>query len=612
MSMRAMQNWRRPMAGLIGFLILLGTRALAVDDAVEARMRQDITFLASDQCEGRGPGTKGIDLAAKHIAAAFKQAGLKPGGADGSYYQPFTVPGDAELSKPNHLRLRGPLGQEIELRQRIDFEVMGLSGSGKVSAPIVFVGYGIVAPKSNYDDFKMLDVAGKVVVLLRHTPRWQSKFVPFEGKDQHAALITKEALAETNKAAAVLLVNDTTELPAGDRLMSFGYVAGAGSGKIPALQVRRSVFDAVLQSSLGADLGQVESAIDRDLQPRAAVLSGWTADLRTTVLRKNIAVKNIIGVLEGSGPLARETIVIGAHYDHLGYGGRSSRSKTPQKKEIHHGADDNASGSTALMELARRFGAISNRQGRRLVFIAFSAEEMGLLGSQYYCTKAPVFPLAETAAMVNLDMVGRLRTDPKTEKDKLLVEGVGTAKTFARLIDGLNPGFELSKSDGISPFSDHESFYRQKIPVVFFWTGNHADYHRPTDTADKINIPGMVRITGLTEKVIGQLAITRERPEYVKVASKFNPGPTGKIPRLGIVPNYESDKEGVTIDGVTDGGPAAKAGLKTGDRIVNLAGKPVTNLNTYMVLMGQQRRGEPMEIGILRDGKKLTLKIVPQ
>src|SRR5260370_5119001 len=341
-----LRRWQ--LAALMGLLVLWGAQAAADNDAVEARMRKDITFLASDQCEGRGPGTKGIDLAAEHIAAAFAKAGLKPGGKEGSYYQPFTF-GKPVLTWPNSVQLRGPLGQEIELRLGVDFEVLGFSGSGTVSAPLVFVGHGVSAPRVNYDDFKMLDVAGKVVILIRRTPRAKNESVPFDSdkKDDHAGLLKKQALAESSRAAAVLLVNDSTELAQGDKLMPFGYIPE--SGTIPALQLRRSILDPLFESSLGMDLRKIEQAIDRDLKPRAASLRGWTAKVQTTVLRKP-SLKNVIGVLEGAGPLAKETLVIGAHYDHLGYGSRSSLSKHTHVKEIHHGAEDNPSGPTSVIE----------------------------------------------------------------------------------------------------------------------------------------------------------------------------------------------------------------------------------------------------------------------
>lgn len=607
------QRWIGARLIVVGLLAWAGMAALAGDDMAVARMRRDITFLASAECEGRGPGTKGIDKAADYVVEEFKKAGLKPGGVKGTFLQPFTVSGGAELVKPGQLVLQGPLGQQIELRPGTDFEVMGLSNNGVVSGPLVFVGYGISSKETGYDDMKGLDLSGKIAVMLRHTPRWDSKYVPFDKKDEHAGLEKKQALAELSKAAAVLIVNDRTEAPAGDNLMPFSYLIGASAGKVPALQIRRAVLDRIMQSSLGQSLVDIEEAIDRDLKPRPAALPGWKANLQVDVLRKTIPVKNIVAVVEGSGPLAKETVVVGAHYDHLGYGGRSSRSANKGKKEIHHGADDNASGTTAILELARRFAHMPDRVGRRIVFIAFSAEEMGLLGSRHYCNKEPLFPLADTVAMVNLDMVGRLTTDPKTQKDKLLVHGVGTAKQFDALIDKLNgnPGFQLSKKKGGTGPSDHDSFYRKDIPVIFFWTGDHKDYHRPTDTADKINVPGMKRIADFAEQTIAQLASAPDRPEHVKIASDFGPSP-GKIPRLGIVPNYEEEKEGVLVGGVADNGPAAKAGIKTGDIIVEIAGKTVSNLNTYMVILGQQTRGQPVAVGVLRDGKRLTLKVVPQ
>jgi hypothetical protein len=599
---------------LVGLGIgLFIARALAGNDTVEDRLRQHITFLASDVCEGRGPGTKGIDKAANYIAEEFRKAGLKPGGPMGSYFQPFTVTGVAELAKPGSLVLHGSLGQTIELRPGIDFRVMGLSGSGNVSASLVFAGYGVTAPGIKYDDYQGVDIAGKIVILLRRTPRWSNRFLAFDGvrKEEHASLERKVALARVNKAAAILIVNDRSEASKGDPFMTFEYTSAAIGAGAPTAQIRRTAVDAILRSSLGMSLADIEQAIDRDLKPRSSPLFGWKAHLTTDVVRKTIAVKNIVGVAEGSGALADETIVIGAHYDHLGYGQRFSLAKE-KKKAIHHGADDNGSGTTVLMELARRYGAMPSHNGRRLVFIAFSAEEMGLLGSKHYCNKEPLFPLARTVAMVNLDMVGRLTKSAKGTGDKLIVEGLGTAKEFEKLLDRLSSGagFDLIKKKGGTGPSDHDSFYRQKIPVLFFWTGMHKDYHRPTDTADKINVRGMKKIATLAERVIGELA-RGQRPAYVKVAESFVPR-AGNIPRLGIMPNYESENEGVLVGGVSDGGPAAKAGLKVGDLIVEIAGRPVTNINTYMAVLGQTPRNQPADVVVLRHGKRVNLKVTPQ
>jgi hypothetical protein len=579
------------------------------DDAV-ARMKKDIFFLASDECEGRGPGTKGIDLAADYIAKTFAGLELKPGGLKGSYFQPFSISGVPVLEMPNTFSLTGPKDKTTDVPFETDFEVMGLSGKGKVSAPLVFAGYGVQSRDYKYDDYEGIDVAQKVVVLLRHSPRYFGT-EPLGGakdRDMLAALERKIATAESHKAAAVILVNDLGEAKMGDKLPPFKYLQQATSSRIPCIFVKRSVLDPVFQSAVGKSLDEVEKAIDKDLKPQSFDLTGWTAAIETNVRRQQLEVKNILGIIPGSGPLANQYVVVGSHYDHLGYGGPGSLAKG--STEIHHGADDNGSGTTAMMELARRFADRKDRTGRSLLFMAFSAEERGLLGSKHY-SEHPLIPISDTAAMVNLDMVGRLRPDPTTKKGKLIAQGTGTSKGFDSLIDALNKqDFTFAKVPAGTGPSDHDSFYRKKIPVLFFWTGVHPDYHKPTDTADKIDLQGMAKVVDFTEMVIAKLVTDTERPEYIEVKGGTpSRGPGG--PKLGIQPAYESDKEGLTIDGVADGGPAAQAGMKAGDRIVELAGRPVTNIETYMVIMGAQRIGQPFDAVVIREGKKLTLKVTP-
>ena len=488
------------------------------------------------------------------------------------------------------------------------FEVMGLSGKGKVSAPLVFAGYGIESKEHKYDDYQGIDVAGKVVIVLRHSPRYFAK-EPFGGDDRGnlADLVRKIATAESHKAAAVILVNDIGEVKTGDKLMSFKYLEQASTSRIPCVHVARSVVDPIFQSAVGKSLEAIEKEIDKDLKPHSVDLKGWTAAVQTSVRRSTIPVKNILGIVPGTGPLGNQYVVVGAHYDHLGYGGRGSRA--PGSKEIHHGADDNGSGTTAVMELARRFAARKDRTGRSILFMTFSGEERGLLGSRHYVDD-PLIPLADTAAMVNLDMVGRLRPDPESKKEKLIAQGTGTSKEFDTLIDKLNKqDFKFSKVPAGTGPSDHDSFYRKKVPVLFFWTGIHPDYHKPTDTADKIDLPGMAKVVDFTEGVIAKLATEKERPGYIEVKGGTpSGGPSG--PRLGIMPNYES-KDGLGIDGVADDGPAAKAGMKMGDIIVEMAGRQVTNIQTYMAIMATRRVGQPFDATVIRDGKKLTLKVTP-
>lgn len=600
---------------LAGLLLLSGLAAWAANDGSEARMRKDITFLASDECEGRGVDTKGINKAADYIAAEFKAAGLKTADGASGYFQLFSMSGAAKLESPNTLVFKGPRGQELELQLDKQFQPLGLSGAGKATAPLVFAGYGAKAKEIGYDDFKDVDVAGKIVVVIRKAPRSDNSSTPFDGnrQAQHQSLTTKISNAEQAKAAGVIIVNDYDTAKGGDALIDFAYTAwGGGAGNIPVVCVRRSLIDSVLQSGLGTGLRELERDIDRDLKPRSAVIEGWKASIETNVRRQKLEVKNVIGVLEGAGPLANETIVIGAHYDHLGYGGFASLAKNVKGPAIHYGADDNGSGTTTLMELARRFGAKKDREGRRLVFIAFSGEERGLLGSEHYM-KNPLYPIKQTAAMVNLDMVGRLRADDKTKKDKLIVYGTGTAKTFDSMIEALNENyhFQLTKNPGGMGPSDHSSFYMREIPVFFFFTGDHPDYHRPTDTADKINVAGMKKIADLVTDVVAQLGAVAERPQYVKVAGGGSVGgPAG--PRIGIRPDYASDKDGVLVGGVTEGGPAQKAGIKAGDLITEVGGKTAKNLTGYMTLMSAFKKGDKVPLSVVRDGQKMTITVVPE
>lgn len=584
-------------------------------ESTQDRLRRDLTYLAAPESEGRGPGTKGLDRAAQYIAEQFGKAGLKPGGVEGTWYQPFTVPGQTKQKGPGTFVLKGPQGQTITLNHGADFTVQGLSAPGAFKGPLVFAGHGVFAKDIGYDDFQDVDLKGKIAVVLRKVPRWESKELPFDGKrkEEHAGLEKKFALAETKGAAAILLVND--DLEKGDALIPFQLLSGTSPRKVPVLHVKRSVFEPIFLSVFGRSLRDVERTIDAELKPQSAPLAGWSAQGEAPVERQRVPVKNVVAVLEGKGKLSGETIVVGAHYDHLGYGGRGSRSGSKGKKEIHHGADDNASGTTALLELARRFAAEKASARRRMVFIAFSAEEMGLLGSRHYCEN-PLFPLQDTAAMFNLDMVGRLRPHPKTKKDNLIVQGVGTGKHFDGLLAKVNGHFEITKqfeftkqTGGTGP-SDHDSFFRKKIPVLFFFTGTHPEYHKPTDTVATINFSGMEKVVDLAQKVVADLA-AGPRAEFVNVSGPASPGRT-KGPKLGIIPNYEEGKDGLSVGGVLEGGAAAKAGLKTGDRIVEIAGQQVRDIQTYMVIMSQQQPGRETSIGVMRDGKKLKLKIVPQ
>jgi hypothetical protein len=496
---------------------------------------------------------------------------------------------------------------------------------------VVFVGHGVTAPNLKYDDYAGVDVAGKWVVIIRRVPRpEQNKEGRFDttthpGFDSpYTALANKLDTAVAHKAAGILLVSDPVTASDADRLINFDdHKYADPPARLPVLHLKRAAASKLLEAGLGKKLTELEAENDKNLKPVSAELKGWTASAEVGVIRKAIPVTNVVGVLPGSGPLADETVVVGAHYDHLGYGsGPLSAGGGAAQGKVHYGADDNASGTTGLLELARRFGAMQDRRGRRLVFVAFTGEERGLFGSKFYCDH-PAFPLDKTAAMVNLDMIGRLRVGPGdwlglTQKPRMVVYGTGTGDTFDRTIDAAEQryGLKILKVPGGIGRSDHESFYRKKVPVLFLFTGLHDEYHKPTDTPDKVDVPAMATVVGLTEDLVLDQATALARPRYTEQSGGFddplNPTPPRPGVAFGVRPDYAyMGGDGMRIEGVTAGRAAEKAGMKDGDVIVEIAGVPVRSVNGYMSALAGKKPGDTIEVVVLRGGKKVILKVVP-
>jgi len=387
-----------------------------------------------------------------------------------------------------------------------------------------------------------------------------------------------------------------------DTLMKFGYAGNGKNGAIPIVHVSQAKCDELLKLALDKSLADLEAEIDTDLKPRTHVLKGWKVAGETSLKRIRTEVKNVIGVLEGEGPLADETIVVGAHYDHVGMGGDGSLA--PGVIEVHNGADDNGSGTVALIEIARQLAARKEALPRRIVFIAFTAEEKGLIGSAKYVEK-PLFPLDKTIAMFNMDMVGRLR------EDKLTVFGVGTSPTFKDDVTrlGEDAEFKLSlKPEGFGP-SDQSSFYAKKIPVLHFFTNTHSDYHRPGDDWQKINFKGIQRIADLFRDVVVFTAETQNRPEYLEVASKADIQRQGSRPYFGSIPDFSEEGEGYAISGVSPKSPAANGGLKGGDRIVQFGESKVSDLSDFDLALRNFSAGDEVDVTVLRDGQRVKLKV---
>ena len=605
-------------------------------DPALAKIKRDIDYLASDECEGRGTETKGLLKAGEYVAKSFAGAGLKPGGTDG-YFQPFNIAGPPRLGSPNAAALKVAAdgkGDAAELAFGKDFTPLAASQNGKFAGELVFAGYGIQAPDLKYDDYAGLDVAGKVVVVLRRAPKAGTKDNPLEAaEEQHQSLATKIGVAAKLKAAGLVFVNDAATAKAGDALLEFRQVGQAAP--LAVLHAKRPALDAAFAAA-GKSLDELEKGINADLTPRSLGLKGATLSGEITVQKAGLPTRNVVAVCPGSGPLANETVVVGAHYDHLGFGETGSLGGRDGKGKIHYGADDNGSGTTGLLELARRLGAMTNRQGRRIVLVAFAGEERGLFGSKHYCQEPP-FPLDKTVFMVNMDMIGRVvpvadapanspeAQDPKTpQKDRLVVYGHGTAEGLEAVVDGVNArlGFRVLKVPGGTGPSDHDSFYRKKIPVLFFFTGIHKDYHRPSDTADKINVAGLAKVVDFAEACTLYAASNPAKLKYLVTKGGWEDPTEPKrgspsaarpsLPKLGIAPgNYESEEGGVLVDSVSPGGAAEKGGIKDKDVIVEIGGKPVKDIASYMSAMGAQKANVEIEVVVVRQGKKVAVKVTP-
>jgi hypothetical protein len=379
-----------------------------------------------------------------------------------------------------------------------------------------------------------------------------------------------------------------------------------GGNSLVAAQVKRRVVEGWLNSR-GISLTALKERIDREGKPASMAVPGASVRLQVSLQEVRQRTENVVAILPGADPsLNKENIVIGAHYDHLGFGHFGARERASEG-QIHPGADDNASGIAVLLESARRLSQLPAKPARAVIFVAFSGEELGLYGSRHFVDYAPSLSL--TKAMINLDMVGRLR------ENRLTVFGARSGEKFSDIISeaARQLGLEISQSDSVGR-SDHMSFYNKQIPVLHFFTGNHEDYHRPTDTWEKLNIEGMGKISDLVLVSTLQIANSREAPKFVSLPSRpLAEGPgerQGFNTYLGSIPDYGANTDGVRLAGVTNGSPAAGAGLREGDVIIQLADKKIQNIEDLTAALRGQKPGDEVAIVVLRTGKPVSLKAI--
>ena len=573
-------------------------------------MKESLTYLSSDELEGRGLGTSGIDLAAAYIAGDFHGAGLQPPPGMADYFQRFDMTTADGIAPETTLTLNGKV-----LKLKEDYNPLSFSAEKTFDAPVVFVGYGITSKEQNYDDYAGVEAKGKIAIAWRFEPvdkDGKSKFAKEDWSDL-AHLDTKAKNAADHGAVALVLVNPPM-FKGLDTLLPFAREFMGSTAAIPVIHLKRNLGGALLQQGTGMDAKALQERIDAKPEPQSQVLKETTVSGRVAVKRTVRQLKNVAAYLPGSGPQANEWVIVGAHYDHLGHGGFGSLS--PKSHEIHHGADDNGSGTVAVLELAKEFAARARAgqvPARSILFVTFTAEEEGLIGSMNFVNHPPV-PLDQVVGMLNLDMVGRMRDEA------LFVGGAGTAPSLERILADADKGSPIKIKDigkgGRGP-SDHMSFAMKKIPVLFFFTGLHADYHRPTDRIEKINFNGMAEIVDLSRRVIDGMT-TMPKEAYVTAADAHSMSmgmgsATGgeRKATLGVVPSYgdESDIKGVRITGTSPGSPAETAGLKEGDVIVGFNEKSVDNLMDLSNDLASAKPGDAVKVRIVRDKKEVIVAV---
>jgi Peptidase family M28/PDZ domain/PA domain len=584
-------------------VLAVAAAALAASSAPLAdpnRYLTDVKALASREMEGRGAGTKGLIRAEHLIEKRYKDLHIDPAGAQG-YLQPFNVITGARLKSDNHCAVQ-TFDKKQELKIEKDFVPFSFSASGQVAAPIVFAGYGATADEFHYDDYAGLDVKGKIVVVVRYEPSGFAAKSGDHGLTLHSQLITKAINARNHGAKALIVVNGKLGDGEEDSLTRFGSVSGPENVGIVMVQAKNAIADAWFQAA-GKSLKEVQEQINSSNQPASfhfpdTLHLSLNIDIETT----RATVNNVLAWLPGQSD---EYVIIGAHYDHLGRGNFDSLAPS-QIGQIHPGADDNASGTAGVLELARLLAPERGKLKRSILFMDFAGEELGLLGSAEW-VKEPTRPLDKAVAMINMDMIGRINGD------KIYIGGIGTGSTFKAVLEQAEKDapFKVESSPGGYSSSDHTSFVTKKIPVLFFFSGLHSDYHKPSDTWDKINAPSAARLLDMIDNVAVQLANADQPPAFQVVAEEkpLAGGGGGYGPYFGSVPDFGQVENGVKFSDVRPNSPAAKAGFKAGDILVQFGDKPIKNLYDFTDALRRSKVGDVVEVKVLRDGQPVTASV---
>ena len=591
---------------------------LSAAPAVTAeKLKADVEFLASDALEGRQTGSTGAQKAAAFLIEQLQRAGLQPLAATDGYRQPFEfTAGVKTLPEQNQLTVSvsGKPAEVFEVEK--DFRPLSFTANGAFEGKVVFAGYGLSAPEgagAGYNSYAGLDVSNKIVLVLRYVPE---DVAPKRRQELnlYAGPRYKAMLARQRGARALLMVTGPNSPNAGQLApLSFDNSL-SGSGIIAASISDRAA--AAILGAAGKDLKTLQTGLDSENTnaPPGFAIPKLTVKISTGVQQIRKSDYNVVAALQPAGNPARpEYVLVGAHYDHLGRGEGRSLERAGEEGQIHYGADDNASGTAVVLELARAFapqhapGTIAFKRG--LVFAFWSGEEIGLIGSSHFA-EHPLVALSNVVAYLNFDMVGRLRDN------KLDLQGIGSSSVWRKLIERRNvaAGFNVALQDDPYLPTDVTAFYPKGVPVLHFFTGSHEDYHRPTDKADRINYEGMEQVAKFAQAIISDLLATSERPDYLQVAQSSAASGVREQLRvyIGTIPDYTIEVEGVKLSGVRGGGPAEKAGLKGGDIIVEFGGQQIKNIYDYTYALDAVKIGKPVDVVVVRDGKRVKVTVIPE
>ena len=557
------------------------------NNEINSNVLNHIKFLSSDEMEGRYPGSEGSTKSADYIAENFNKAGLYPFNSD-NFYQKFEFKSGISLSDKNSITINNNRFKVEE-----DYIPVQFSESGNFKGQIIFTGYGLKVDELNWNDYKDIDVEGKWVLMFRGSP---------EGYNPHSKFgdnisIRKKTLAAKDLGAlGVLLINQEKSEP----LINLTFDYNSKPIGIPVLNIS---YD-ILKVLSNEDFESIKKEIDKNEKQKSFLLES-ELEASIDIKIETVSISNVVGVLrKEQNKTNNNYIVIGAHFDHLGYGSRGSGSLAPGKNIIHNGADDNASGTAVLIDLAYKFSKLKKKLNNDIIFVAFNAEEQGLLGSKFFVDNIGN-DINNIKTMINLDMIGRMKNN------QLTIGGIGTAEVFGKIVDNANKNIDIdiSKSASGQGPSDHSSFYNKNIPVLFFHTGGHDDYHKPSDDWTKINVEGINRINNLIFNVVYNVDSNQNPPVF---KATTNPPAQRRMSfsvTFGIMPNYGDSSQGLKVDAVRENGPAYSAGMQDGDIIVKINNKDVSDIYEYMARLGELKPGDIAKVQVLRNNKNIMLEI---